>query len=86
MSNLATKFDEAVAGWDNKIPCVWETDSGRSCRRAAHWDLNIHGCMRGTLCGHHFRTWQRDNDGCTLCPHCGVDFPSFADIYTARKL
>lgn len=85
--NRPAIFDEVVAGWDERIPCVWvSTTTGKPCQRGAHWNLDAHGCFGGTLCGHHFWEWHRDNFGGTRCVVCDHTFPSFLDAFTARKL
>lgn len=85
-ANAPSIFDQIVADFDNKVPCVWITQSDRQCQRGANWNLDVHGCFGGTLCGHHYWEWHRMNIGRRYCGICVTDFPSFTSAFTARKL
>ncbi|KRD04957.1 hypothetical protein ASE48_20160 [Mycobacterium sp. Root265] len=82
------QFGDLVAHWGDRVPCDWYADlpNHKPCRRPANWDVNLHGCYRGTVCGHHYWEWHRDNIGRTYCEDCDTRFPSFSDTFTARRL
>lgn len=77
-------FDEIVATFDAHPPCAIQTNAGGQCRRPARWHMNVHGCQRVNVCGHHKSHWERRTRtdlrfGAIHCDNCGTDFTSFDD-------
>lgn len=85
-------FDEIVAGWGERVPCVWDTTTGRPCRRPARWQVIFHGCRRYTYCSHHFSQLCRINEalfrrqGSARCPVCSQSYRAWSDTHTAVRL
>ncbi len=87
MTTTNATFAEIIANLAEKVPCEWNLrNGGKRCRRGANWDIDVHGCFGGTVCGHHYWEWYRDNFGCTRCDYCNRKFPSFPASFSARKL
>lgn len=85
-NHAPSAFDEIVADFGKTVPCVWVTKSSKQCQRGANWDLDVHGCFGGQLCGRHYWEWHRMNLGRDYCEFCDTKFPSFTAAFTARKL
>ncbi len=79
-------FDAIVAGFDDQLRCEMATLAGSQCRRPAHWLIDVHGCQRALLCGHHARRWERRTraglciDGAIRCPDCGCVFSRLENV------
>ena len=83
-----TAFDAAIAGWFETLHCEATRKQGGSCRRPAHWLLNLHGCERVLLCGQHVRAWQRDAHATMgpFCDQCGGAWATLVDAYSVTPL
>lgn len=85
-------FDALIAArWDQPVTCEIPTQAGDSCRRPAHWRINLHGCEQAIACGQHKEAWRRSvllNFGTSIprCAHCRQKFATPADAFSVTPL
>lgn len=84
--NTATTFDEVVAGFADQPNCEMATQAGGTCRRAARWRIDLHGCEQVIMCGQHKNGWlrrmlayRRQIPGHPRCAHCRTEFDTVDD-------
>lgn len=90
---LDHQLEQLAAAWNDAPRCEMDTKAGAQCCRPAHWRLNLHGCEHVLICGQHLNAWKRncesDTRGGSLspkCVHCGRQFASLIDAYSATPL
>lgn len=80
-------FNQALSGWDMKVPCEMRTKSGAACKRPAAWAINMHGCEHVTSCGQHYHRRLRQLTGPPgNCFMCNREFESIHAAHTAVRL
>ena len=84
-------FEDVISAWTDTFRCRQKTHLGHGCQRPARWLLNIHGCQRIVLCGHHLNQWRRPTlrdlqHSAVVCSLCGRTFYRFDDAATVAAI